>query len=206
MTVSPSQSILTKATGLSHPAGMSRQTRRSCLNCLRYTVHLSEFQTLQTPACTYGQARFLQTMVRMRRTEIAADLLYKQKLARGFLHLADGQEAVPVGIEAALDFKDSMIQSYRDHCTFLGRGGTVKELFAELLVMLNHSMAMRLLSSAWELNWNLYTKTATPLRLQVCKRFAPFDTVLLNTSNIHVHKQLIANHHSMAAQHHNKRA
>ncbi|CAL8465322.1 g4857 [Coccomyxa elongata] len=65
--------------------------------------------------------------------EITADLLYKQKLIRGFLHLADGQEAIPTGIEAAITFQDSIIQSYRDHSTFIGRGGTVREIMAELL-------------------------------------------------------------------------
>ena len=43
-------------------------------------------------------------MFRMRRMELAADMLYKQKLARGFLHLADGQEAIPVVGATVLQF------------------------------------------------------------------------------------------------------
>ncbi|OJT08727.1 Pyruvate dehydrogenase E1 component subunit alpha, mitochondrial [Trametes pubescens] len=72
-------------------------------------------------------------MTLVRRVEQAADALYKQKLIRGFCHLAIGQEAISVGINSATTFEDKIISSYRTHPFVLLRGGTLKSLVGELL-------------------------------------------------------------------------
>ncbi|KAJ7199240.1 mitochondrial pyruvate dehydrogenase E1 component beta subunit [Mycena pura] len=72
-------------------------------------------------------------MQTMRRMEMAADNLYKAKLIRGFCHLAIGQEAVSVGLEAGITPEDRVITAYRCHPFAVLRGGTIKGVIAELL-------------------------------------------------------------------------
>ncbi|XP_010551460.1 PREDICTED: pyruvate dehydrogenase E1 component subunit alpha-2, mitochondrial-like [Tarenaya hassleriana] len=100
---------------------------------LPFTAHLVEPPSRAVETSPKELLSFYRDMVVMRRMEIAADSLYKAKLIRGFCHLYDGQEAVAIGMEAAITKQDAIITSYRDHCTFLGRGGSLVEAFSELM-------------------------------------------------------------------------
>lgn len=71
-------------------------------------------------------------MVKMRRMEVAADQLYKQKYIRGFCHLSIGQEAVAVGMEFAMRPDDDVITAYRCHTFAVQRGGSIKGVLSEL--------------------------------------------------------------------------
>ncbi|CAL5043525.1 unnamed protein product [Urochloa decumbens] len=98
-----------------------------------FNSHLIDPPSRSTTTSAAELLTFYRTMSLMRRFEIAADSLYKSKLIRGFCHLYDGQEAVAVGMEAAITRADAIITAYRDHCAYLARGGDPVSAFAELM-------------------------------------------------------------------------
>jgi pyruvate dehydrogenase E1 component beta subunit/2-oxoisovalerate dehydrogenase E1 component len=76
--------------------------------------------------------RLLAQMVTIRRFEERCVELYGQGHIRGFLHLCDGQEAIAVGVSAALRADDSVVSTYREHGHALAKGVDAGRIMAEL--------------------------------------------------------------------------
>jgi pyruvate dehydrogenase E1 component alpha subunit len=76
--------------------------------------------------------RWYADMLLIRRFEERAGQLYGMGLIGGFCHLYIGQEAVVVGMQAALQEGDTIITSYRDHGHMLACGMDPKGVMAEL--------------------------------------------------------------------------
>ena len=71
-------------------------------------------------------------MLLIRRFEEKAGQMYGMGLIGGFCHLYIGQEAVVVGIQAAMSELDTVLTSYRDHGHMLACGMEARGVMAEL--------------------------------------------------------------------------
>src|SRR6201981_1246865 len=71
-------------------------------------------------------------MLLIRRFEERAGQLYGMGLIGGFCHLYIGQEAVVVGMQAAIEDGDQVITGYRDHGHMLACGMDPNGVMAEL--------------------------------------------------------------------------
>ncbi|XP_077402939.1 pyruvate dehydrogenase E1 component subunit alpha, somatic form, mitochondrial-like isoform X2 [Vanacampus margaritifer] len=71
-------------------------------------------------------------MQTIRSLELKAKQMFEQKIIRGACHLYAGQEACAVGINAAVKPTDLLITGYRTHGFIITRGGSLREIVAEL--------------------------------------------------------------------------
>jgi len=76
--------------------------------------------------------KLYRTMLLIRRFEEKAGQMYGMGLIGGFCHLYIGEEAVVVGVMAAIEEGDTIITSYRDHGHMLACGMDPKGVMAEL--------------------------------------------------------------------------
>jgi pyruvate dehydrogenase E1 component alpha subunit len=90
----------------------------------------------EDPSITETTVEELQPLYRqmlaIRRMEEASAKAYSQGKIGGFLHLIIGQEAVCVGAIAALEQKDYVVATYREHGHAYAKGVTSRAILAEL--------------------------------------------------------------------------
>uniref|UniRef100_UPI0039A56BB0 pyruvate dehydrogenase (acetyl-transferring) E1 component subunit alpha n=1 Tax=Ornithobacterium rhinotracheale TaxID=28251 RepID=UPI0039A56BB0 len=77
--------------------------------------------------------KWFEEMTFWRRFEDKCRSMYLKQKIRGFLHLYNGQEAIPAGLSQVIDVKkDKMITAYRCHVLPMAMGVDPKRIMAEL--------------------------------------------------------------------------
>ncbi|XP_075215852.1 putative pyruvate dehydrogenase E1 component subunit alpha, mitochondrial isoform X2 [Lycorma delicatula] len=98
-----------------------------------FKLHKLESGPSTTVTVTKKDAmKYIKHLLLIRRLETAAGNLYKEKVIRGFCHLYSGQEAIGVGINAAMRPQDSIISGYRVHGWSYLMGASPQQVLAEL--------------------------------------------------------------------------
>jgi pyruvate dehydrogenase E1 component alpha subunit len=107
--------IINKALGLIS-ASKNNYATESSFETKPFRLHNLEQGPGTNVSLTRDDAlKYYNEMHTVRRMETSAGNLYKEKIIRGFCHLYSGQEAVAVGIKAALRSHDAVITAYRAH-------------------------------------------------------------------------------------------
>ena len=77
-------------------------------------------------------AALLESMVRIRKVEEAIAAHYPEQKMRCPVHLSIGQEAASAGVCAALRPDDLAMSGHRSHAHYLGKGGNLNAMIAEI--------------------------------------------------------------------------
>jgi TPP-dependent pyruvate/acetoin dehydrogenase alpha subunit len=76
--------------------------------------------------------RLYRSLFRIRRVEEEVARIYPSDKIKSPVHLSIGQEAVAVGVCDPLRRDDILFGTYRDHATYLAKGGDLRRMIAEL--------------------------------------------------------------------------
>jgi TPP-dependent pyruvate/acetoin dehydrogenase alpha subunit len=77
-------------------------------------------------------AQLHRSLYRIRRVEEEIARVYPSDRIKSPVHLSIGQEAVSVGVCAALEPRDVVFGTYRGHALYLAKGGDLRAMIAEL--------------------------------------------------------------------------
>ncbi len=112
---------------------MARSSASSKKSPAKRSVGRTKAKAATVPAANPDELhRHYRDMLLIRRFEEKAGQMYGMGLIGGFCHLYIGQEAVVVGMQAAVTEGDTLITSYRDHGHMLACGMAARGVMAEL--------------------------------------------------------------------------